>query len=81
MVLKLPNKIVKILQKRRIKISLAESCTGGMLSSQITSVKGASKIFGLGIVSYSNQSKIKTSDNNQPKNKTSHHMKYLQSIN
>ena len=60
MALKLPNKIVKILQKKRIKISLAESCTGGMLSSQITSVKGASKIFSLGIVSYSNQSKIKT---------------------
>ena len=53
------KKIVKLLKKKKIKISFAESCTGGMLSSTITSVNGSSKVFTLGIVAYSNQSKIK----------------------
>ena len=57
--MKLSNKIVKILTKKKLKISFAESCTGGMLSSTITSVSGSSKVFTLGIVAYSNQSKIK----------------------
>ena len=47
MFLKLPQKIVKILKKKKLKISFAESCTGGMLASQITSVSGASKYFKL----------------------------------
>ena len=51
--------IVKKLIKKKIKISIAESCTGGLLSSTITSVSGSSKIFTLGLVAYSNQSKIK----------------------
>ena len=56
---KLSQKIVKLLTKKRLKISLAESCTGGLLSSAITSVSGSSKVFNLGLVAYSNQSKIK----------------------
>ena len=52
------NSIVKKLNKKKLKISFAESCTGGMLASKITSVSGASKVFGLGLVTYSNQSKI-----------------------
>ena len=56
---KLSEAIVRILKKKKIKISLAESCTGGALSSSITSVKGSSKVFNLGLVVYSNQSKIK----------------------
>jgi len=56
---KLSQKIVKLLTKKRLKISLAESCTGGLLSSAITSVSGSSKVFNLGLVSYSNQSKTK----------------------
>ena len=51
--------IVKKLIKKKIKISIAESCTGGLLSSTITSVSGSSKVFTLGLVAYSNQSKIK----------------------
>ena len=54
---KLSNKIVKILTKKKLKISFAESCTGGLLSSAITSVSGSSKVFTLGLVAYSNQSK------------------------
>ena len=53
------KKIVKKLIKKKIKISVAESCSGGMLSSQITSISGSSKVFKLGLVVYSNQSKIK----------------------
>ena len=52
-------KIVSLLKKKKYKISLAESCTGGLLSSAITSVSGSSKVFTLGLVAYSNQSKIK----------------------
>jgi nicotinamide-nucleotide amidase len=50
--------LVKILTKRKLKIAFAESCTGGMLSSEITSVSGASKVFSVGLVTYSNHAKI-----------------------
>ena len=50
--------LVKILTKKKLKIAFAESCTGGMLASEITSVSGASKVFGIGLVTYSNQAKI-----------------------
>ena len=53
------KKIIRRLIKKKIKISFAESCTGGMLSSLITSVDGSSKVFNLGLVTYSNESKIK----------------------
>jgi len=49
--------IIKNLIKKNISISVAESCTGGLLSAQITSVPNSSKVFNLGIVCYSNQSK------------------------
>ena len=55
---KLSQKVVKLLTKKKLKISIAESCTGGLLSSSITSISGSSKIFTLGLVTYSNQSKI-----------------------
>ena len=56
---KISQKIVKLLSKKRLKISLAESCTGGLLSSSITSIGGSSKVFTLGLITYSNQAKIK----------------------
>ena len=55
---KLSQKVVKLLTKKKFKIALAESCTGGLLSSSITSISGSSKVFTLGLVTYSNQSKI-----------------------
>ena len=55
---KLSQKVVKLLSKKRLKISFAESCTGGLLSSSITSISGSSKVFTLGLVTYSNKSKI-----------------------
>jgi len=54
----LSQKLVKLLIKKKLKISFAESCTGGLLSSSITSINGSSKVFTLGLVTYSNQSKI-----------------------
>ena len=57
---KLSQKIVRLLVKKRLKISFAESCTGGLLSSTITQISGSSKVFTIGLVAYSNQSKINT---------------------
>jgi nicotinamide-nucleotide amidase len=54
----LANKLVKKLIQKKLTISFAESCTGGMLSSTLTSVSGSSKIFNLGLVTYSNKAKI-----------------------
>tara|TARA_B100001540_G_scaffold88907_1_gene80444 strand:+ start:901 stop:1368 length:468 start_codon:yes stop_codon:yes gene_type:complete len=51
--------LLKILIKKKYKISVVESCTGGLLSSSITSISGASKVFNLGLITYSNQTKIK----------------------
>ena len=55
---KLSQRIVKLLKKKRLKISFAESCTGGLLSSSLTKISGSSKVFTLGLITYSNQSKI-----------------------
>ena len=54
----LNQKVLNILKRKKLKISLAESCTGGLLSASITSIKGSSKVFTMGLVTYSNQSKI-----------------------
>ena len=54
---KISQKIVRLLKKKKIKIAFAESCTGGMLSSTITSIRGSSKVFTMGLVTYSNHSK------------------------
>ena len=51
-------KLIYLLKKKRLKLAIAESCSGGMLSSSITSVSGASKVFTMGLVTYSNQAKI-----------------------
>ena len=53
----LNKKVVSILSKKKVKLAIAESCTGGMLSSAITSVSGSSKVFTMGLVTYSNKSK------------------------
>ena len=51
--------MVKLLSKKRLNISFAESCTGGLLASTVTSISGSSKVFTIGLVTYSNQAKIK----------------------
>ena len=52
-------KIIKLLSIKNLTISFAESCTGGLLASTITSISGSSKIFNMGLVTYSNSAKIK----------------------
>ena len=54
----LGKNVVNKLIKKKLRISFAESCTGGLLASAITSVNGSSKVFNLGLVTYSDQSKI-----------------------
>ena len=57
--IKISYKVVKLLSKKRLNISFAESCTGGLLASTVTSISGSSKVFTIGLVTYSNQAKIK----------------------
>ena len=52
-------KIVKLLTKKKLIVSFAESCTGGLLASSITSISGSSKVFNMGLVTYSNNAKVK----------------------
>ena len=54
----LNKEIVNLLKRKKLKIAVAESCTGGMLSNSITSISGSSKVFIVGLVTYSNNSKI-----------------------
>ena len=53
----LNKKIVSLLKRKKLRLAIAESCTGGMLSSAITSVSGSSKVFTIGLVTYSNKAK------------------------
>tara|TARA_Y100000816_G_scaffold244469_1_gene192095 strand:- start:85 stop:558 length:474 start_codon:yes stop_codon:yes gene_type:complete len=52
-------KIVKLLTEKKLTVSFAESCTGGLLASTITSISGSSKVFNMGLVTYSNNAKMK----------------------
>ena len=52
-------KLVKLLTKKKLTVSFAESCTGGLLASSITSISGSSKVFNMVLVTYYNNAKIK----------------------
>jgi nicotinamide-nucleotide amidase len=52
-------KLVKLLTKKKLTVSFAESCTGGLLASSITSISGSSKVFNMGLVTYSDNAKVK----------------------
>jgi len=53
----LNKKLISIIKRKKMKLAISESCTGGMLSSAITAVSGSSKVFTMGLVTYSNQAK------------------------
>ena len=53
------QKIIRMLENKKLTLSIVESCSGGMLAQSITSVSGASKVFKFGVITYSNKSKIK----------------------
>ncbi len=57
--IELSLKTIRLLTKKKLTISFAESCTGGLLASTITSISGSSKVFKMGLITYSNNSKIK----------------------
>ena len=57
-ILKRIEKLIKDFSEQNLKISIAESCTGGFISHMFTNISGASKVFERGIVCYSNQAKI-----------------------
>ena len=49
--------IVQLLTQRKQTLSIAESCTGGWIGQRMTSVPGAFRVFGLGVISYSAEAK------------------------
>ena len=51
--------LINLLKRKKLKISFAESCTGGLMSNIITSNSGSSKVFNLGLITYSNTAKQK----------------------
>ena len=53
------KKLLEILTQKKLTLSIAESCTGGLLSNRLTNIPGSSQAFLLGIISYSNSSKNK----------------------
>ena len=53
----LENTIGTLLKERRLRIALAESCTGGLIADRITNISGSSDYFERGIITYSNKSK------------------------
>ncbi len=55
----LSSKVLRILTKKKLSVSFAESCTGGLLASTITSISGSSKVFNMGLITYSNNAKVK----------------------
>ncbi len=56
---RLSSKVVRILTKKKLTVSFAESCTGGLLASTLTSISGSSKVFNMGLITYSNNAKVK----------------------
>ena len=53
----LNKKVINLLKRKKLKLAVAESCTGGMFASSITSISGSSKVFTIGLVTYSNEAK------------------------
>lgn len=53
------KELIKELKNQEKTISVAESCTGGLISKMITDVSGASEVYGMGVTTYSNEAKMK----------------------
>jgi nicotinamide-nucleotide amidase len=54
----LEDVVGRLLKERELRISVAESCTGGGLADRITNINGSSKYFERGVVTYSNAAKV-----------------------
>ncbi|MBP3507113.1 MAG: CinA family protein [Lachnospiraceae bacterium] len=53
----LEQQVIDLLVKKNLTITTAESCTGGLIAGRLINVSGASKVFGRGFVTYSNEAK------------------------
>ncbi len=56
--MKAAEKLIRVSVEKGLKIAVAESCTGGMVSAAITAIPGSSKVFDCGFITYSPESKI-----------------------
>ena len=56
---KTAENVVQLLKERGLSAATAESCTGGLISAEITSVSGSSDVFGFGVCTYANEAKMK----------------------
>lgn len=56
---KAAENVVQLLKERGVTLATAESCTGGLISAEITSVSGSSDVFGFGVCTYANEAKMK----------------------
>ena len=56
---KTAENVVQLLKERGLTLATAESCTGGLISAEITSVSGSSDVFGFGVCTYANEAKMK----------------------
>lgn len=56
---KIAENVVQLLVSKNSALASAESCTGGLISAEITSVSGASGVFGFGVCTYANEAKMK----------------------
>ncbi len=56
---KTAQNVVQLLKERHFTLATAESCTGGLISAEITSVSGSSDVFGYGVCTYANEAKMK----------------------
>ena len=55
----LESVVVRLLSEKGLHLATAESCTGGLVAKLITDVSGASEVFGMGLVTYANEAKMK----------------------
>lgn len=53
------ERLIKALEAKKLTLSLAESCTGGLLANRLTNIPGSSKVFLLGIIAYANSAKCR----------------------
>lgn len=58
----LEDNVIELLKKYNLKVSTAESCTGGLIAGRLVNVSGASDVFKEGYITYSNRSKKKILD-------------------
>lgn len=56
--IKIEEAVINLLRKNNYKLGLCESCTGGLVSSKITSISGSSDVFDCSLVTYSNEAKM-----------------------